>query len=115
LLAGFIAVIHSVLEEYYWRWFVFGRLRRLIRPASAAALASLAFMGHHVVVLAVFIPGWERFFTLALPLAFGLGVGGAVWSWLYHRSGSIYAAWISHLIIDASIMAVGYEMVFGGS
>ena len=27
VLAGFISVIHSLLEEYYWRWFVFGRLR----------------------------------------------------------------------------------------
>ena len=30
-LSAFIAVVHSFLEEYYWRWFVFGRLRELRR------------------------------------------------------------------------------------
>src|SRR3954469_545178 len=29
LLAAFSVVVHSFLEEYYWRWFVFGRLRAL--------------------------------------------------------------------------------------
>src|SRR5262249_50425418 len=28
LFAVFLMVVHSLLEEYYWRWFVFGRLRR---------------------------------------------------------------------------------------
>jgi membrane protease YdiL (CAAX protease family) len=112
LLAGFISLIHSALEEYYWRWFVFGRLRRHVPVGLAVALASLAFMGHHVVVLAVYMPGGTAFLTLVVPLALGVGVGGAVWCWLYHRTGSIYSAWVSHLLIDASIMAVGYVMVF---
>src|SRR5262249_52691294 len=30
VLATFYSLAHSLLEEYYWRWFVFGRLRRLI-------------------------------------------------------------------------------------
>jgi membrane protease YdiL (CAAX protease family) len=48
-----------------------------------------------------------------LPFSLAVGAGGAVWSWLYHRTGSIYSPWISHLIIDAAIMAVGYDLLYG--
>ena len=29
LLGVFYAIVHSALEEYYWRWFVFGQLRQV--------------------------------------------------------------------------------------
>ncbi len=109
--AIFLSVAHSFLEEYYWRWFVFGSLRERLPLATAISLASLAFMAHHVVILGVYFPG--RFWSLAMPLSVGVGVGGAIWAWLYERSGSIYACWVSHLLVDAAIMAVGYELAFG--
>jgi len=111
-LASFLAVAHSLLEEYYWRWFVFGRLRRLVSLSTAIALSSLAFMAHHVVVLGRFFP--NDFWSAAVPLALCIAIGGAFWAWLYDRSGSIYATWVSHLLVDAAIMAVGYDMVFLG-
>src|SRR5262249_34571676 len=49
--AAFYCVLHSLLEEYYWRWFVYGQLRTLLPPVAALALASLAFTAHHVIVL----------------------------------------------------------------
>lgn len=111
-LASFLAVAHSLLEEYYWRWFVFGRLRRLVSIPTAIALSSLAFMAHHVVVLGRFFP--NDFWSAAVPLSLCIAMGGAFWAWLYNRSGSIYATWVSHLLVDAAIMAVGYDMVFLG-
>jgi membrane protease YdiL (CAAX protease family) len=109
LLAGFICVLHALLEEYYWRWFVFGWLKRYLSVGGAIAVSSVGFTLHHVVVLGVFFPG--RFWALAVPFAACTGVGGAVWAWIYHRSGSLYAAWASHFLIDAGIMVVGYLML----
>jgi membrane protease YdiL (CAAX protease family) len=112
VLAAFITILHSLLEEYYWRWFVYGRLRHCHVPrATALVLAGLAFMGHHVVILGVFFPG--RFWPVVMPFSLGVGVGGIVWAWLYERSGSILGPWLSHLIVDAAMMAVGYHLVFG--
>jgi membrane protease YdiL (CAAX protease family) len=108
-LALFLSVGHSLLEEYYWRWFVFGRLRRYLALPRAVVLSAVGFMLHHVVVLAVYFPG--RFWTLALPFSLGVAVGGAVWALLYERTRSLYAAWVSHMLIDLAIMAVGYQMV----
>jgi membrane protease YdiL (CAAX protease family) len=111
LFSAFLSVIHSFLEEYYWRWFVFGRLQRHVSLGLAIGLSSLAFMAHHVIDLAMFFPG--AFWTMAVPLSACVGLGGAVWAWLYHRTGSIYAPWLSHLLIDAAIMIVGYDLAFG--
>ena len=107
-LAGFYSLAHSFLEESYWRWFVFGRLRDLSPVPVAILLSSLGFMAHHVILLAVYFGGtW----WLAALLSAGVAAGGAVWALLYERSGSLLGPWISHLIVDAGLMAVGFVMV----
>jgi membrane protease YdiL (CAAX protease family) len=109
LLGSFISIFHSLLEEYYWRWFVFGELRQLIPATVAIVVSGLAFMGHHVVVLDVYFP--RRFFAAVL-FSLGIGVGGMVWAWLYQRTGSILVTWLSHLLVDAAIIVIGYDMLF---
>jgi membrane protease YdiL (CAAX protease family) len=108
-MAVFISVLHSFLEEYYWRWFVFGRLQRHLPLASALVISSLAFMAHHVLVLAYYFP--DHFWLAVVPFSLCVAVGGGLWAWLYHRYGSLYPPWVSHLCADAAIMVVGYDMV----
>jgi len=110
-MAAFYVLIHSALEEYYWRWFVFGQLRRWLPTGAAIALSSLAFMSHHVILVSIFFkPNWP----LVAALSLGVGFGGAVWAWIYQRSGSLVGPWLSHLLIDAALMLIGYDMVFTG-
>src|SRR5262249_43946122 len=49
LLGLFLCGVNSLMEEYYWRWFVFGELQNVASFATALILSSLAFMGHHVI------------------------------------------------------------------
>jgi membrane protease YdiL (CAAX protease family) len=107
-LGTFYSLCHSFLEEYYWRWFVFGQLGRLIPLRLAIAVSSVGFMAHHVLVLGFYF-GWTSPATVLFSAA--VAVGGAVWAWLYNRSGSLYAVWLSHLLIDAAIFTVGYDLV----
>src|SRR5262249_33041248 len=109
LLASFVALAHSFLEEYYWRWFVFGRLRRHVSVPAAIVVSSAAFTLHHVCVLSVYLPG--QFWTAVIPFSICIGVGGAFWAWLYQRTESLYAVWISHILADAAIMVVGYDLL----
>jgi membrane protease YdiL (CAAX protease family) len=111
LLTLFFAIGHSLLEEYYWRWFAFGWLRRYVPIGVAVAVSSLGFMAHHVVLLDIYFPG--RFWTLALPFSLAVAVGGAMWAWIYQRSGSLLAPWLSHALIDAAIFSIGYVMLWG--
>lgn len=109
-LAAFIAVAHAALEEYYWRWFVFGRLRRFVPFGVAAVVAGLAFMGHHVLVLGVYFPGW--FWSAVVPFSLAIAVGGMFWAWLYNRTGSLAGPWVSHVLVDCAVMAIGYDLLF---
>lgn len=111
LLGVFYSLIHSWLEEYYWRWFVFRRLSRQLahRPSGlsvAIAVSSLGFMAHHVIPLG-------KYFNLPAALFFTLsvGVGGAVWAWIYNRYQSLLGPWLSHLLVDAAIFLIGYDLV----
>jgi membrane protease YdiL (CAAX protease family) len=110
LFAFLIAVIHSFLEEYYWRWFVFGWLEGAGSLGWAVALSSLGFMVPHYFALVVFLGNdWAAaigIFTLCV------GAGGVVWAWLFHRTGSLAAVWGSHFVVDAGLFVVGYDLFF---
>ena len=108
-LGIFYSLFHSLLEEYYWRWFVFGHLRRLISLRPAIVVSGVGFMAHHVCVLSVFF-GWFSIWSIGLSLA--VAVGGMIWAWLYQRTGSLYGPWISHAFVDAALFFVGYELLW---
>jgi len=107
--AIFYSVIHSGMEEYYWRWFVYKRLAKSIPDCLAICFSSIGFMAHHVVIMVVF-------FGLTSPLAYlfsiGVAVGGAFWAWLYGRSGNFMAVWLSHAIVDTALFIIGYDLIF---
>ena len=110
LTAVFYATVHSGLEEYYWRWFVFGRASALCaRPGVAILLASVAFAAHHVVVLGVFF-GYTSAWTWILASC--IAIGGAFWCFLYLKFGRLWSAWLSHAIVDAAIFTIGFDIAF---
>jgi membrane protease YdiL (CAAX protease family) len=103
----FYSLIHSALEEYYWRWFVFGQLERVMPWWPAVAVSALAFTAHHIVVLAAYF-GWTS--GMMWLLCLGITLGGAFWAWLYHRTGSLLGPWLGHLLVDAGIFLVGFDL-----
>jgi membrane protease YdiL (CAAX protease family) len=107
-LAIFYSALHSLLEEYYWRWFVFGQLARGCKLPAALAIAGLGFAAHHVLVLGLYF-GWAA--PLTWLFSAGIAIGGAIWSWLYRRGNSLAAPWLSHALVDAAIFAIGYDVI----
>lgn len=112
LLGCFYALAHSLFEEYYWRWFVFGALHERFRFVTASAVSSVGFAAHHVLVLAAYFGGLSGM-TLFLSLA--VAVGGLLWAWMYQKSGLLYGTWLSHLIVDAALFAIGYDLLRNAS
>lgn len=108
VLAVFYSLVHSLLEEYYWRWFVFGRLRNLTPLTAAVAISSVGFAAHHVLLLAKYF-GWDSPATWLFSA--GVAIGGAVWAVVYQRSKSLLGPWLSHLLVDAAIFAIGYDLM----
>jgi len=108
VFGGFYALCHSFLEEYYWRWFVFGQLRRFVPPWAAVVVSAVGFMAHHIILLGVYFGPWS--FATAF-FSFAVCVGGVIWAWLYYHGKSLYGPWLSHLLVDAGIFYIGYDVM----
>lgn len=104
--ALFLSVIHSLIEEVYWRGFVCQNLLKLIAPWKAHLLAGIGFSAHHIVVLSQFFPMTAAFFLGAC-----VGIGGILWSLLMVRHQSLLGPWMSHLVVDVGIMVIGAQLM----
>ncbi len=104
----FYALVHSGLEEWYWRGFVMAGLEDSLARPYAILIASLAFGAHHLLLLATFFDGVT---PLALLLAGSVSLGGAMWCGMRARHGHLYGAWLSHGIVDAAIFVSGWLLV----
>ena len=101
----FYTFIHSFMEEYYWRWFVYDLGKRFYSRVGANVISSIGFAAHHVILLGFFF-GYDSPWAYVLSAA--IAVGGVVWAWMYERDGSFWSAWVSHAIVDAGIFTLGY-------
>ena len=108
-VAIFISVFHSAMEEYYWRWFVYGHLRQMVGHWPGHIIAAVAFTGHHFVLMAQLFP-----LSFAISLSVLVGIGGLIWTLMYEWHGSVLGCWLSHLVVDAFLMIVGYRLLTGG-
>lgn len=108
-VAVFYSIIHSGLEEYYWRWFVLRLALKRWSAPIAIGLSSIGFMAHHVIVL-------QRFFGIASPWTYlfslSVAVGGGLWGTLYVRYRTLLGPWLSHMWVDAAIFLLAYWLVF---
>lgn len=106
-VAIIFSLLHSLFEEYYWRWFAFGGLRHRMSDTAAMVASSAAFTFHHVLILSQFFP-----VTLTALASIGVFVGGCIWCVMYRKANALTGAWISHAMIDATLFAIGYTLIF---
>lgn len=108
------SLVHSWLEEYYWRWFVMKQLLPESHSPQlwprALLISSFAFAAHHVLVLAGYFQ-WSSPWTYILSAI--VAIGGGLFGWLYLHSKSLYAAWLAHAFADAVIFFIGYDLLAG--
>ena len=103
----FLAGLHSLIEEFFWRWYVFGRLIKVVGRGTAYLAASFAFAAHHYVLLGCY-------FSTVGTVIFGtcVAIGGALWCWMFRRQSTLAGSWISHALVDVAIFYVGYHLIF---
>ncbi len=106
-IAIVFCLLHSLFEEYFWRWFVFSGLRLRLSAVSAALIGSAAFTLHHIIILSQFFPA-----GLTAITSFGVFLGGLIWCYLYNKTNSLTASWISHALVDGAIFVIGYVLIF---
>ena len=107
LMAAVVSLWNSLVEEYYWRAFLLGELRRWTgRALPLCVLCGALFGLHHIFALAgVLAPSVTALCVL------GTMIAGGVWSWMRLRGYSIADCYVSHVIADLSVFWVGYDLI----
>ena len=102
------SLLNSAVEEYVYRWFLLRQLDLVVSKVPAAVIAASVFTAHHVIAMWVYLP--PGFLALASS---GVFVGGLIWALLFQRYRSVWSCWISHMLVDIAVFAVGWGMLFG--
>lgn len=105
-----LALVNSLVEEYVWRWFVFGQCERLTNGFVAVLISAAFFTLHHFFALIAQAP-----LGVTLLACLGVFIGGCAWSWCYLKFRSIWPGWVSHILVDLAVFGVGYMVLFGST
>lgn len=100
--------VNSVLEEYFYRWFIYRQCEALMVKWMAIVAAGLIFMAHHTIAMSSYFD-WP----LVVLGSLGVFIGGVTWSWMYGKYRSVWVPYLSHAMVDVAIFAVGADVLFG--
>lgn len=106
-IALYITFGNSLLEEFYFRGFIFLQLYRTINPIFAYLFSSVLFAVYHVAIFATWFNG-----GLILLALSGLTIVGLIFNWLNTKSNHFLNSWILHILADISIVGIGFYLFF---
>jgi len=102
-VALIIIFVNPLLEEYFWRGFVF----RVFDKYWKGYWTGILFALHHMIIIAQWFNWWQF-----LLVTIFLSLVGILFNWMYKQTDSIYASWFTHFIADLIIVIIGGIWVF---
>lgn len=107
LVAAYITICNSLLEEFFFRGTAYLALSRAAGKRFACIFSAAAFSLYHAAIL----DGWFSPLLFALLLA-GLFIGGVIFNILADRAESLYPSWFLHMAANLGINTIGL-ILFG--
>jgi membrane protease YdiL (CAAX protease family) len=102
-LVGFaVVIVAPIAEEIFFRGFVFAGMVRPLGAIPAMLVSGLIFGTFHVTNVETI--------GLVLPI----GAIGALFAWLYYRTGSLYIAIATHMLFNLVGFSLGAATAFWG-
>lgn len=104
-VALYISFINSLLEEFFFRGFLFLNLKKISKRKFAHSISAFFFAIYHVSIM-------SNWFTPSLFIIsmIGLFVGGLIFNYLNEKNENIYGSWIVHMMANFSINTIGFIM-----
>ena len=104
-VALYIALFNSLLEEYFFRGFLFLGLKNVGFGIASSVLSAFLFAIYHVAIIGT----WFEIGLFVLVML-GLFIGGLIFNALNDRNGNIYNSWFVHMFANFAINTVGLIM-----
>lgn len=105
LVALYISFFNSLLEEFFFRGFIFLSLLKTKGRLKAYVISALAFAIYHVAIMA----SWFNIIIFFLALL-GLFIGALIFNYLNEKNKNIYNSWLVHMFANFAINTVGFIM-----
>lgn len=101
----YISFVNSLLEEYFFRGWLFDSLKPLGAPARWGLCCGL-FALYHVAMMT----GWFSPALFVLAMA-GLAAGAAIFHWLNERFDTLLPSWLVHMFANFAINTIGFLLM----
>ncbi len=106
LVALYISFVNSLLEEFFFRGFMFLNLKKLGYRRVAYVFSALVFAVYHVAMMIGWFDIW-----LFLLVMLGLFAGGVIFNYLNEKHNTIYTSWFVHMFANFAINTIGYILL----
>lgn len=104
IFALVISFGHSLVEEFYWRFFLFNAWKNKLPTLLNNLTSALSFSLHHFVITIFFFD-----YAIGTLLGVGVLVGAFLWQFTYEKEKNLKAVWISHILIDLWLMSFAFR------
>ena len=101
----YISFINSLLEEFFFRGFLFTNLKTKGK-GFANVFSAAVFAAYHVAMLS----GWFSPVLFVLVML-GLTVGGMLFNSLNDKFGGICVSWLVHMCANFAINTIGFTLL----
>lgn len=102
----YISFINSLLEEFFFRGFLFLQLKGLWNRKWAYMFSALAFSLYHCAMMI----GWFSWWMFGLILL-GLFAAGLLFDLLDDKQETIYTSWLPHMFANFAINTIGFILM----
>lgn len=102
----YISFANSLLEEFFFRGFLFWNLKSEGGRTLAYGCSAILFALYHVAMMVGWFSAWLMFLVLA-----ALAVGGMIFNRLNERWETIYVSWVVHMFANFAINTVGFILL----
>ncbi|HHX62479.1 MAG TPA: CPBP family intramembrane metalloprotease [Epulopiscium sp.] len=103
-VALYISFVNSLLEEFFFRGFIFLNLKKTGGRKFAYISSALVFSIYHVAIMG----SWFKPIIFVIAMT-GLFVGALIFNYLNEKSNNIYNSWLVHMMANLAINTVGFK------
>ncbi len=102
-----IIVLNSLVEEFFWRYSIYGGLKSYFSMPVAAIVSSVGFAGSHML----YFIGLFDSLAIIVFLTVVSFIFGCYWVWLYERTRSVPHVWINHMLVNLPLFYTEYLII----
>jgi uncharacterized protein len=105
LIGLYVTLGNSLLEEFFFRGFIFLNLYNMKKEKLAYLYSSMLFGLYHIGIF----KAWFNIWLILLCLV-GLITVGFIFNWLNTKSNNFVNSWLVHIFADSAIILIGLKM-----